>query len=200
MDRCLSFVFFFSFGHFKIWPSIYGIWLRLWFMTENAVRLKSHNRVWLFPWLFICCYKMHTELIYFLSCVQKYYFKNMREIWPQITYLLASESAHVEPTCQWNNPSWSWSCSSWIYNYLCNKCLSSLPLGVRILLKQCVLDTTISHKVCQWLAAGRWFSPGTPVSSINKTDRHDIAEILLKVALNTMTLTLTHLHFESLMK
>ena len=30
---------------------------------------------------------------------------------------------------------------------------------------------------------GRWFSPGTPVSSSNKTDRHDITEILLKVAL-----------------
>jgi hypothetical protein len=30
-----------------------------------------------------------------------------------------------------------------------------------------------------------WFSPDTPVSPINKTDRHDIAEILLKVALNT---------------
>jgi hypothetical protein len=30
---------------------------------------------------------------------------------------------------------------------------------------------------------------GTPVSSINKTDRHDITEILLKVALNTITLT-----------
>jgi hypothetical protein len=33
---------------------------------------------------------------------------------------------------------------------------------------------------------GRWFSPGTPVSSTNKIDRHDIAEILLKVALNTI--------------
>jgi hypothetical protein len=32
-------------------------------------------------------------------------------------------------------------------------------------------------------------SPGTPVSSINKTGCHDITEILLKVALNTMTLT-----------
>jgi hypothetical protein len=30
---------------------------------------------------------------------------------------------------------------------------------------------------------GRWFSPGPPVSSTNKTDRHDIAEILLNVAL-----------------
>jgi len=34
------------------------------------------------------------------------------------------------------------------------------------------------------------FSVGTPISSNNNTDRHDIAEILLKVALNTITLTL----------
>jgi hypothetical protein len=30
---------------------------------------------------------------------------------------------------------------------------------------------------------GRWLSPGTPASSTTKTGRHDIAEILLKVAL-----------------
>jgi hypothetical protein len=36
---------------------------------------------------------------------------------------------------------------------------------------------------------GLWFSPGTPVFSTNKTDRHDISEILLKVGLNTKTLT-----------
>jgi len=33
------------------------------------------------------------------------------------------------------------------------------------------------------LAHGRWFSPGTQASSTTKTDRHDRAEILLKVAL-----------------
>jgi len=32
--------------------------------------------------------------------------------------------------------------------------------------------------------AGHWVSPGTLVSSTNKTDRHDITEILLKVGLN----------------
>jgi len=37
----------------------------------------------------------------------------------------------------------------------------------------------------QLLAYGRWFSPGTPASSTTKTGRHDRAEILLKVALNT---------------
>jgi protein tyrosine phosphatase len=34
------------------------------------------------------------------------------------------------------------------------------------------------------LAHGRWFSLGTPASSTTKTGCHDIAEILLKVALN----------------
>ena len=37
----------------------------------------------------------------------------------------------------------------------------------------------------QLLEHGRWFSPDTPASSTTKTGRHDIAEILLKVALNT---------------
>jgi hypothetical protein len=41
--------------------------------------------------------------------------------------------------------------------------------------------------------AGQWFSLGSPVSSTNKTDCHDIAEILLKVALNTKTLTLKNI-------
>jgi hypothetical protein len=47
----------------------------------------------------------------------------------------------------------------------------------------------LCDKVCQYLAAGLWFSLGTPVSSTNKTDRHDITEILLKVVLNTVNLT-----------
>jgi hypothetical protein len=42
------------------------------------------------------------------------------------------------------------------------------------------------------IAAGQWFSPGTQVSSANKTDSHNITEILLKVVLNTITLTLNY--------
>jgi hypothetical protein len=45
--------------------------------------------------------------------------------------------------------------------------------------------TEYKDKVYQLLAHGRWFSLGTPASSTTKTGRHDIAEILLKVALNT---------------
>jgi hypothetical protein len=55
---------------------------------------------------------------------------------------------------------------------------------------QGILDTTLCDKVCQWLEKGRWFPLGTPVSSNNKTDRHDITEILLKVALNTINQTI----------
>jgi hypothetical protein len=40
-----------------------------------------------------------------------------------------------------------------------------------------------------WKATGRWFSPDPPVSSTNKTDRHDIAELLLKMVLNTIKQT-----------
>jgi archaellum biogenesis ATPase FlaH len=56
-----------------------------------------------------------------------------------------------------------------------------------------VLDTALCDKVCQLLATDRWFSPGTLVSSTNKTVHHDITEILLKVALNTITITLEHI-------
>jgi len=54
-----------------------------------------------------------------------------------------------------------------------------------------VLDTIVCDKVCQWLATGRWFSLGTPVFSTNITNRHDITEILLKVALNSIN---HHIH------
>ena len=54
---------------------------------------------------------------------------------------------------------------------------------------QGVLDATLCDKVCQWFVTGRWFSAVTPVSSTNKTNRHDITEILLKVALNTINKT-----------
>jgi hypothetical protein len=67
--------------------------------------------------------------------------------------------------------------------------MQSLKLWVRITLRRGVLNTTLCDKACQWLTEGRWFYPGTPISSINKIDHHDIVERLLKVALNTIALT-----------
>ena len=59
-----------------------------------------------------------------------------------------------------------------IYNYLhvCNQFLSQLMLVVLIPLRWGVLDTALRDKICQWLAGGGLFSPGTPVSSTIKTD------------------------------
>jgi len=77
----------------------------------------------------------------------------------------------------------------WIYNYLCNQCLSPLKLWVRTPFARGILDETLCDKVCQWLATCQWCSQDTPVSSTNKTDSHDIIEILVKVALNTINKT-----------
>jgi hypothetical protein len=53
--------------------------------------------------------------------------------------------------------------------------------------KGCTRLAATSDKVYQLLAHGQWFSSGTPASSTTKTGRHDnIAEILLKVAINTI--------------
>ena len=65
-----------------------------------------------------------------------------------------------------------------------------------------VLDTTLCYKDCQRLATGRWFSLGTSVSSTNKTDGHNITEILLKMTLSTINqptiselIVLKYIHF-----
>ena len=65
----------------------------------------------------------------------------------------------------------------WVRDWLCK------------LQKKGALDSQpqASDKAYQLLAHGRWFSPGTPASSTTKTGHHDIAEIFLKVALNTKT-------------
>jgi hypothetical protein len=63
--------------------------------------------------------------------------------------------------------------------------------------KGCTQLPAASDKVYQLLAHGWWFSPGTPASSTTKTGRHDIAEILLKVALNTKNQIRSNLYITS---
>ena len=55
---------------------------------------------------------------------------------------------------------------------------------------------SIQHYVIKFVCDLRHLccSPGTLVSSTNKTDRHDITEILLKVALNSTNQT-TRKHY-----
>ena len=63
-------------------------------------------------------------------------------------------------------------------------------INTNVMISNRVLDITLCVNLFHWLVAGRWFSPGTPVST-NKTDRYDISEKLLKVALSTITIILT---------
>jgi hypothetical protein len=53
--------------------------------------------------------------------------------------------------------------------------------------KGCSRLVAASDKVYHLFDHGWWFSPDTPASSTTTTGRYDIAEILLKVALNTIS-------------
>ena len=64
-------------------------------------------------------------------------------------------------------------------------CSFSFGIVLSVLLRFTASDYPFGS-TCQWLAIGWWFSPCTPVSSTNKTDSHDITEIALKLALNTI--------------
>ena len=68
---------------------------------------------------------------------------------------------------------------------LCLTNTASVRARLCKLQKGCTRIAATSDKAYQLLAHGRWLSPGTLASSTTKTGRHDIAEILLKVALNT---------------
>ena len=93
-------------------------------------------------------------------------------------------------------PSCLWSYGSWIYNYICNQCLSPLTLWVRILIR-----ASVQHYVIKFFSnlqqVGGFFFPGMLVFSTNKTDRHDITEILLKMALNTIKHQTNHILYKS---
>ena len=136
--------------------------LKICFFVGQTSKQKLTEKFWLYK-----CISLFTAYIwYFLS-----------RLWHLENYIVTKGAVMVVII------------GSWIYNYICNQCLS--PLRFWIPLRQGVPDTTLCDKVCQWLATGQWFSPGTPVSSTNiKTDLHHKNEILLKVALNNITLTI----------
>jgi hypothetical protein len=77
-----------------------------------------------------------------------------------MSYVVASNSSYKPITN-----------TTWVRTQLCK------------LQKGCTRLAVASDKVYQLLAQDQWLSPGTQASSTTKTGRHDIAEILLKVAL-----------------
>jgi hypothetical protein len=81
-------------------------------------------------------------------------------------YTIPYLGLHNAHWCIMRTPSWPWKSPEknwdgrgrWIYNYLCNQCLSPLTLKFRIPLRRGVLDTTLYDRVCQWVATVQWFS------------------------------------------
>ena len=85
----------------------------------------------------------------------------------------------------WHDRCLSWYCSygSWIYNNLCNQCPSPLKLRVWILLRQGLFYATyVIKSVSDLQHVGGIFCIAPPIKKC-------ISEILLKVALNIITLT-----------
>ena len=86
------------------------------------------------------------------------------------------------------------SCSAFVENFDDKKIIL---IGQE--LAEVILNKKVTFMCGNWkylntwyFAAGLWFSPGVPVSSTNKNDRHTydihVTDILLKVVLDTMTL------------
>ena len=82
--------------------------------------------------------------------------------------------------CGETGPLWPWSYGSWIYNYLYATCAYHYwccEFRISIMVRCTTLCDSLSATCDR-----------SVVFSTNKTDRHDITEILLKVALNTVKL------------
>ena len=102
---------------------------------------------------------------------------------PLICILLLSYW-HMFSIIHQEGPSWSY--SSWIYNYLYNRCLSSLKLRLRIPFKaRC---PRLYYYVIKFVSDLRQVRDFLRVFRVPPPIKlTDITEILLKVALNTIT-------------
>jgi hypothetical protein len=114
--------------------------------------------------------------------------KQVLEILPEMRLNKAANPRKLCPPCsvRYTNvkmvaPSWAWSYGSWIYNYICNQCLSSLMLWVRISIRPRCTTLYDFRQVGGFLRVFRFPPPIKPTTI-------DIAEILLKVAFNILHL------------
>jgi len=94
-----------------------------------------------------------------------------------------------------NSTKWVWSGSQptvqqYLFLLLSINVASRQLYRFAVLLVYIIVLWNILYYVIKWLVAGLWFSPGITVSSTNKTDLHEITDLLLKVVLNTIILIL----------
>ena len=104
---------------------------------------------------------------------------------PKIWFLCPNCFEDIRTTFQVHKGlSWSWSYGSWIYNYLCNECesRSGEVYSVQHYVIKLVSDLQL---ISGFLRVLRFLPP-------IKLTCHDKTEILLKVALDTITITRFH--------
>jgi hypothetical protein len=184
----------FPFGHYSVWhTTIYYVWLKekaqndkqqttkhTLKTTHQVTRnpLKSGMNSWSISDTSRAFFLAKIQMIMLkpfarngYSIVSCIYGSRLIRYWSK-KYILAKQT----------NTSWSY--TSWIYNSLWNQCLS--PLMLWVLAPFVTKRTRYSIMWKNWSVTGLWFSLGILVSSTNATERHNITEILLKVALNTI--------------
>ena len=99
--------------------------------------------------------------------------------------VMKNNTSVIHDFCVNKGPGWLNELGSWITQQLIQT-YHQYGVGLRPALyitKRVHSTRSASDKVYQLLTHGRWFSP---VSSTTQSGRHDIAKILLKVALNTI--------------
>jgi hypothetical protein len=136
--------------------------------------------VYMCTWLFYLKFNL-SKIIYFLKCTRFLYvlskYHGMFKLLQWNARLWKTPTLKIAPSSPGNSLITTHTSLSQIQH-------GFLP-GFVNYKKGCTRLAAASDKVYHLLAHGGWFSPGTLASSTTKTGRHNIAEILLKVALNT---------------
>jgi hypothetical protein len=152
------------------------LWHSLCFCIKNIdTFVKQFVQYW---WFFIFAIFLQ-KLLPMIVHVQ-FTFKKKTISWNKFPICLQFMST-VPAILDFWGQSWSWLYGNWIYNYLWH--------AISAYHHWCC-EFALCDKVCQWLATSLWFSQGSPVFSTNKTDRHNITIIVLKVAFNTIKPTI----------
>jgi hypothetical protein len=100
-------------------------------------------------WLFDSRYKTHFNftLVANIEILEKILSPNNLSPNPRICYLICNDMWYAFLYSHFNLLLWIYWYVSWIYNYICNQCLSPLNLCVRILLR-CIIVYYLIYQYC----------------------------------------------------
>ena len=156
---------------------------------ENVLLLSTNIHPTFWPFVYDSAEKQMLNAISLVIEQRKNEFDRIAKvrIFPIYVYALR-EWYHFPDTCRGlllaaGGPSWPWSYSSWIYNYLCNQCL--LPLKVVSSRPVHFEVYSIQHYVIKFGSDLRQVGGFLRVLWFPSSIKY-ITEILLKVALNTI--------------